>query len=55
MKRVGLVLTCSLLLQQFNVGVEASKKKKKKGGHDIAADAKWLQEKSLEEGVVSVS
>ena len=43
------------LLLQSHVSVEAAKKKKKKsGGHDVAADAKWLEEKALEEGVVSL-
>ena len=43
----------ALLLQSPQVDA-AKKKKKKGGGHDLAADAKWLEEKSQEEGVVSL-
>ena len=34
--------------------VGAAKKSKKKKGHDSAADAKWLEEKAGEEGVVKL-
>ena len=51
MRAVVLVACCLL------AGVEVDAKKKtpkKKGGHDRAADIRWLEEKSAEEGVTKL-
>jgi FKBP-type peptidyl-prolyl cis-trans isomerase FklB len=57
---MGTVARCHLTAAGVTVTgprtqVDAAKKKKKKaGGHDVEADAKWLAEKSKEEGVVAL-
>ena len=51
MLKSGSLLVGALLLLATREGVHA---KKKKAGHDIAADLKFLEEKGAEEGVVSL-
>ena len=45
---------CLLILSHQAFVADCAKKKKKKGGHDIAADVAWLEEKSKEEGVTKL-